>query len=131
MVRHIKLTISYCSSTMVALTKVLFILLQNTDVVDFHSRLHQIQVNIIITIAKELVLQLTFPTNKEKDFMIDDCNKSNFIWSLMRKNSIPQSIPSWTCFQIVVNNNIPILKTTVGCLDCINAPATERRFKQF
>ena len=68
---------------------------------------------------------LKLTTNKEKDFMIDDCNKSNFIWSLMRKNSIPQSIPSWTGFQMVVNNNIPILKTTVVCLDCINAVATE------
>ena len=68
---------------------------------------------------------LTFPTNKEKDFMIDNCNKSNFIWSLMRKNSIPRSIPSWTGFQIVVNNNIPTLKITVGYLDCINAPVTE------
>ena len=68
---------------------------------------------------------MKFYKNDLKEFMFDDCAKYNFVWALLRSRSIPQSIPSWTGFYIEMSNNIPILKTTVGYLDCINSPATE------
>ena len=68
---------------------------------------------------------MTFHENELKEFMFDDCSKYTFVWTLLRISSIPQSIPSWTGFYIEMSHNIPVLKTTVVYLDCVNAPATE------
>ena len=44
---------------------------------------------------------------------------------LCRKETVPQIIPSWTGFQILVQDNIMTLKTSVGYLDSTDAPATD------
>ena len=44
---------------------------------------------------------------------------------LCRKETVPQMIPSWTDFQILVQGNIMTLKISVGYLDSIDAPATD------
>ena len=67
---------------------------------------------------------MVFYENEIKDFMFDDFQNLNFVWSLIRSISIPQSIPSWTGFHIEMTNDIPTLKTTVGYLDRINKPPT-------
>ena len=46
-------------------------------------------------------------------------------WVLCRKETVPQIIPSWTGFQILVEGNIMTIKTSVGYLDSIDAPATD------
>ena len=66
-----------------------------------------------------------YPENKANEFMMDDINKRHFLWCLMRYNSIDSSIPSWTSFQILMCDKIPILKSNIGYLDCIDALATE------
>ena len=43
----------------------------------------------------------------------------------MRYKSTGRRIPSRTGFQILISNNIPILKTAVGYLDCIDSSAAE------
>ena len=68
---------------------------------------------------------MVFYENEIKDFMFDDFQKLNFVWSLIRSISIPQSIPSWTGFHIEMTNDIPTLKTTVRYLDSINKPPTD------
>ena len=56
---------------------------------------------------------LTFPENVACEFLLDD-SKSVIFWSLMRYKTTGWRIPCWTGFQILIDNNIPILKTTVG-----------------
>lgn len=70
-------------------------------------------------------MPIRFPENEVSDFIIDDSNKRNFLWTLMRQVSTEFVIPSWTGFQISISNGIPLLKTTVGYLDCIDSSATE------
>jgi len=43
----------------------------------------------------------------------------------MRFHDLKHSIQSWTGFQILISNQIPIIKTKVGYLDCIDAPASD------
>ena len=43
----------------------------------------------------------------------------------MSRMSIPQVIPSWTGFNMVIRENIPILQSSVGYMDCIDSPATD------
>ena len=68
---------------------------------------------------------MQFPENEASQFMMDDVNKRNFLWCLMRFNNINSSIPSWTGFQILMCENIPVLKSNILYLDCIDASATE------
>lgn len=68
---------------------------------------------------------LKFPENEEKQFMFADREKANFIWSLMRL-SLPRSIPSWTGFNITIEDQIPVMKSSILYLDCIDNPATEK-----
>ena len=69
-------------------------------------------------------LALCFPENEASEMMLDESNKRNFI-TLMRYKTTGRHIPSWTGFQILISNNIPILKTAVGYLDCIDSSAAE------
>ena len=43
----------------------------------------------------------------------------------MRYKTTGRRIPSWIGFQILISNNIPILKTAVGYLDCTDSSAAE------
>ena len=68
---------------------------------------------------------LTFWENEANEFIFDDANKRHYLRSLMQVRSIPQSVPSWTGFQILVCDNFPVLRKIVGYLDCNDASATE------
>lgn len=69
---------------------------------------------------------LKYPLNEDRDLLFADCEKDYFIWNLLRwKCSLHQVIPSWTGFNIVVHEGVPVLKSSVHYLDCIDAPATE------
>jgi hypothetical protein len=68
---------------------------------------------------------ISFPENEVSEFILDDSNKRHFLWALMRYKTTEFRIPSWTGFQICISNGIPLLKTTVGYLDCIDSSATE------
>ena len=68
---------------------------------------------------------ITFHENEASDFILDDSNKRDFLWTLLRYKATEFRIPSWTGFQISVSNDIPLLKTTVGYLNCIDPSATE------
>ena len=68
---------------------------------------------------------MEFPTNDAHELVLDECNEHNFFWALMRFKDVEKRIPSWTGFQILMQNQTPVLTTCVGYLDCINAPAAE------
>ena len=69
---------------------------------------------------------LKFPENKEKMTLFADRERDNFLWTLLRFHSIPnQIVPSWTGFNITIQNDIPVMKSTIKYLDCIDAPATD------
>ena len=68
---------------------------------------------------------ITFHENETSDFILDGSNKRHFLWTLLRYKATEFRIPSWTGFQISVSSDIPLLKTTVGYLDCIDSSATE------
>ena len=68
---------------------------------------------------------LTFRENEANEFIFDDANKRHYLWSLMQVRSIPQSVPSWTGFQILVCNSFAVLRKIVGYLDCNDVSATE------
>ena len=51
---------------------------------------------------------------------------NDFLRVFLRWHSIPkQIIPSWTGFNIILQDGMVVLKSSVSYLDCINAPATE------
>ena len=47
------------------------------------------------------------------------------LWILSRKMSVPQAIPSWTGFVMSVTDNVVIVNTAIGYLDCIDASASD------
>ena len=70
--------------------------------------------------------EMQFPENDEKSFMLSDRERDNFLWTLLRYHSLPmQVVPSWTGFNIDIQEGVPILKASIYYLDCIDAPATE------
>ena len=69
---------------------------------------------------------MNFLENIQRDFMFADREKENFMWALLRFDSLPtQVIPSWTGFNIEIQEGVPILKSSVQYLDCLDAPATD------
>ena len=68
---------------------------------------------------------MSITQNDERAFLLADQEKINLAWILSRTISIPQIIPSWTGFQISIRDNLTVVKTPVGYLDSIDAPATE------
>ena len=68
---------------------------------------------------------ISFPENEASEFILDDSNKRHFLWALMRYKTHEFIIPSWTGYQICISKDVPILKTNVGYLDCIDESATE------
>ena len=69
--------------------------------------------------------QLKFHENPEKDFLFADRERENFVWIFMRHSS-PRVIPSWTGFNITIQDQVPVMKSSVHYLDCIDSPATEK-----
>ena len=68
---------------------------------------------------------LSIPSNDEREFLLADREVLQLIWVLSRKCSINHNIPSWTGFNILIRNGIPVLKSSIGYLDSIDLPATE------
>ena len=67
-----------------------------------------------------------FQENLELDMVFADVEENIFLWSLLRQScSYVQRFPIWTGFDISINSDTPVLKSTVSYLDCIDAPATE------
>ena len=74
--------------------------------------------------GKEKVL-MPLTELEEREFILADQDKINLIWLLCRKESIPQVIPSSTGFQILIRDKVVVLKSSLGYLDVIDAPATD------
>ena len=71
-------------------------------------------------------LEKYFQGNLEQDLLFAEVDGNTFLWSLLRQScSYVQRFPSWTGFNITINSDTPVLKSTVSYLDCIDAPATE------
>ena len=68
---------------------------------------------------------LMFSNNEERDLLLADQDNLNMVWILSRQHSIPKHIPSWTGFHMEARNNIAVLKTSLGYLDCLDAPASD------
>ena len=69
---------------------------------------------------------LKFPVNPLRDLLFADREKSNFIWTLLRRHFSPrQIIPSWTGFNIVIQDGVLVVKSSIEYLNCIDSPATE------
>ena len=66
---------------------------------------------------------VSFPENEASVFILDDGNRRNFLWTLLRYKATNFRIPSWTGFQISINKGIPLLQTSTGYLDCIDSSA--------
>ena len=47
------------------------------------------------------------------------------MWVLLRKLSLSFQVPSWTGFFINFHHNKPVIQSNIGCLDCLDAPATD------
>ena len=55
-----------------------------------------------------------------------EVDENTFLWSLLSQScSYVQGLPILTGFNITINPDTPVLKSTVSYLDCIGAPATE------
>ena len=68
---------------------------------------------------------LSYHSNDERDFLLADQEVLHLIWILARNSTLPQTIPSWTGFYIILRKDIPVSKSLVGYLDCLDAPATD------
>ena len=47
------------------------------------------------------------------------------LWIILRKDSDIKSILSWTGFFINLDKNLAVKPSSIGYLDCLNAPVTE------
>ena len=68
---------------------------------------------------------LSYHSNDERDFLLADQEVLYLIWILTRKSTLPQTIPSWTGFNIILRKDILVSKSLVGYLDCLDATATD------
>ena len=70
---------------------------------------------------------------KEADFdqfqnlvVLAECNMNDFLSVFLTWDSVPeQVIPGWTGFNIIVQDGIVVLKSSVSYLDFVRVPATE------
>ena len=67
---------------------------------------------------------LKFCENDARDSIIADQEVPSRLWVISRKMSVPQTIPSWTGFNVSVSSNITVVTTSIGYLDCIDASAS-------
>ena len=68
---------------------------------------------------------LSYHSNDERDFLLADQKFLYLTWILARNSTLTQTIPSWTGFNIILRKDIPVSKSLVGYLDCLDAPATD------
>ena len=68
---------------------------------------------------------ISYHSNDERDFLLSDQEVLYLTWTLARNSTLPQTIPSWTGFNIILRKDIPVSKSLVGYLDCLDAPATD------
>ena len=68
---------------------------------------------------------INFKENCERQLLFNECEKRNFAWCLLRyQHSIPlQVIPSWTGFNISIQNNVAVMKASIHYMNSINSPA--------
>ena len=57
---------------------------------------------------------LKFCENDARDLIIADQEVLSRLWVFSRNMSVPQTIPSWTGFNISVRNNITVVTTSIG-----------------
>ena len=69
--------------------------------------------------------QLQCPDNEEKHFMFGNQERMHLSWILSRKEDINSVVPSWTGFNILIRNEMPILSSNIQYLTSIDSPATE------
>ena len=68
---------------------------------------------------------LSYHSNDERDFLLADQEVLYLTWTLARNSTLPQTIPSWKRFNIILRKDIPVSKSLVGYLDCLDEPATD------
>ena len=67
-----------------------------------------------------------FNENEERDLLFADRGKEKFLWSFLRFSYSPnQFILSWTGYYITIIDGIPVLKSSIQYLDCIDTPAAK------
>ena len=55
-----------------------------------------------------------FQENLEQDMLFAEVEENTFLWSLLRQScSYVQRFPSWTGFNITINSDTPVLKSTL------------------
>ena len=56
-----------------------------------------------------------FQENLEQDMLFVEMEENTFLWPLLRQScSYVQRFPSWTGFNITINSDTPVLKSTVN-----------------
>lgn len=66
------------------------------------------------------------PTARKQADLFADREQDNFLWVLLRWHSVPrQIIPSWTGFYITIHEGLPVMKSSIKYLDCINSSAAD------
>ena len=64
-------------------------------------------------------------TGNEERFFVYRSRKNQSSVDFTLVSTIPQTVPSWAGFRISIASKQTINKTSIGYLDCINAPATD------
>ena len=72
---------------------------------------------------------MEYNVNEERAIIFDRQNVLYFVWilarDLARHSNIPQQIPNWTGFYIKLRENKNVTQSSIGYLDCLDAPATD------
>ena len=72
---------------------------------------------------------MEYNVNEERAILFDRQNVLYFVWilarDLARHSNIPQQIPNWTGFYIKLRENKNVTQSSIGYLDCLDAPATD------
>ena len=69
--------------------------------------------------------QLQCPDNEGKHFMFGNQERMRLSWILSRKEHINYVVHSWTGFNILIRNEMPILSSNIQYLTSTDSPATE------
>ena len=59
-----------------------------------------------------------------RDLLLADQNTLYTMWVILRKINLSFQIPSWTGFNINLSNKNLVIRSNIGYLDCLDAPAT-------
>ena len=66
-----------------------------------------------------------YQSNNKIEFLLADQELLYLTWILARNSSLPQTIPSWTELNIILRRDVPVSKSLIGYLNCLDAPATD------